>query len=103
MKEFFAGLRVRLRRIFRRTPPQAEIGWMRLSSRRPRDVVTWSERDLVVVYRADTDEMFMAHAWGLRAVVEPESRHYYWRPQRASDAVRCPSLEYATRRQTVLG
>jgi hypothetical protein len=94
-------IRLWLRRLFRRTPPQAEKGWVHLPERAPSPSDS-NFYGLVDVYRRNSDSSFQAYTWSLRAITRRDSVYYYWK-KIAWNADGDRHFKYFVRSRSVLG
>ena len=67
-----------LRRLFRRTPPHTETGWLKVSRRAPeKDDANW--RGLVEVYFQSDDSIAQAYYWSFSDMSPKLKNGYFWR------------------------
>lgn len=94
------ALRITLRRIFRRTPPQTESGWTRLSVALPPE--TEQRQRLVEMYDGEDDSITQVYVWSMPSIHPKDRKSRYWR-EIAPEHRRGRGLGYYERSQTVFG
>lgn len=95
------SVRITLRGLFGRTPPQTEMDWQPLSEGLPPSDPN-NRHASVEFYSVKDDHLSLVYVWSLSAYSGEECKNYFWRTPHPSDRPD-RGFAYYLRSQTVLG